>query len=135
MVISSSGVFANFFLPKLQARDPSSMRGDKQGATLTPLPTWPVAPMTRILGLLFGIVRCRIGRRSLQLEEIVRARSVQSNAVDDQLRAGNVARILRQQESCCPGHFVGCAEPFQERLGGKRFFKPFQLVSGKADFL
>src|ERR1700730_6850137 len=52
----------------------------------------------------------------ISLEEIGRTRSVQSNAaVDDQLRAGNVARILRQQESCCPGHFVGCAEPFQER--------------------
>ena len=34
---------------------------------------------------------------SFRLEEIVRARSVQSNAaVDDQLRAGNVARILRE---------------------------------------
>src|ERR1700730_8939094 len=95
-----------------------------------------VAPMTRILGLLFGIVGCRIGRRSLELEEIVRARSVQSNtAVDDQLRAGNVTRILREQELCCPGHFVGCAEPLQERLGGKGFFKPFQLVNGYADFL
>jgi hypothetical protein len=61
MVIYSSGVFANFFLPKLQARDRSSMRGDKQGATLAPLPTWPVAPMTRILGLLFGIVGVALG--------------------------------------------------------------------------
>jgi len=68
--------------------------------------------------------------------EVGRNRSVQSNtAVDDQLRAGNVTRILREQELCCPGHFVGGAEPLQERLGGKRFFKPFQLVSGNADFL
>ena len=37
------------------------MRGDKQGATLAPLPTWPVAPMTRILGLLFGIVGVALG--------------------------------------------------------------------------
>src|SRR5258708_38492609 len=51
----------------------------------------------------------RLGVHSAILLE-VRTRSVQSNAaVDDQLRAGDVARILRQQESGCPGHFVGCA--------------------------
>jgi hypothetical protein len=87
-----------------------------------------------IIGAKIAALECE-GRKCLAPVG-VRARSVQSNAaVDDQLRADNVARILRQQESCCPGHFVGCAEPFQERLGGKRFFKPFQLVSGKADFL
>jgi hypothetical protein len=63
-------------------------------------------------------------------------RSVQSKAaVDDQLRAGNVARILREQESCSPGHFVGCPEPLQERPGNKHFLKPFLLVRSKARFL
>jgi hypothetical protein len=32
-------------------------------------------------------------------------------AVDDELSAGNIAGILREQESGCPGHFVGCTNP------------------------
>jgi hypothetical protein len=81
------------------------------------------------LGLLFGIVGVALGDVRSGWKRLVRARSVQSNAaVDDQLRAGNVARIFRQQESCCPGHFVGRVESFQERLGGNRFLKRFLLV-------
>src|SRR6516165_8738593 len=82
-----------------------------------------------------SVLILRLGVHSAILLE-VRTRSVQSNAaVDDQLRAGDIARILRQQESGRPGHFVGCAPPFQERLCNNRFFKPFQLLSRKARFL
>jgi len=111
----------------------------RSGAMSRKIKQHPASPEARV-GIepspFLKICRPQTAIVSFRLEEIVRARSVQSNAaVDDQLRAGNVARILRQQESCCPSHFVGCAEPFQERLGGKRFFKPFQLVSGNTHFL
>ena len=54
-------------------------------------------PRRRFLGLLSDIVAVALGDVRSGWKRLVRSRSVQSNAaVDDQLRAGDVARILRE---------------------------------------